>query len=178
MTMEYPKRKNIRLNDYDYSSAGAYFITICTKNRQFELSQIFRSCNCVGADIIRPSLTQYGKIVEKAIDAISNHYPEVTIDKYVIMPDHIHLILTITSPETNGRIISAPTKPIRTIIGQMKRWVSKEIGISIWQKSYYDHVIRDENDYTTKWNYINKNPLSWFINKENEPEEVTSNDKL
>ncbi len=163
--MEYPKRKPNRLKDYDYTSEGAYFLTICTKDRQTILSEIFADNSHIGADIIRPKLSRYGVVVDKAINAIPTHYPNVKIDKYVIMPDHIHLILIIQNA-TDGRIISAPTaKTIMTVIGQMKRWVSKEIGVSIWQKSYFDHIIRDEDDYITKWNYIENNPAKWLENE-------------
>ncbi|MBR2404068.1 MAG: transposase, partial [Clostridia bacterium] len=81
----------------------------------------------------------------------------------VIMPEHIHLILKISSDIKDGRMISAPTKSIMTVIGQMKRWVSKEIGFSVWQKSYYEHVIRNENDYIEKAQYILNNPLKWEL---------------
>ena len=147
---ELPKRKNIRLKDFDYSQNGCYFVTICTKDRK----NLF--WESVGADIIRPNLSKYGEIVKTAINAISLHYPNIKIGEYVIMPDHIHMILIISNEE-NGRMVSAPTRPLSTIIGQMKRWISKEIGFPVWQKSYYEHVIRDENDYMVKAEYIMNN---------------------
>jgi len=156
-----PKRKQIRLPHYDYSQNGYYFITICTKDRQPILSEIHPNDlqNHVGADIIRPKLTKYGEIVEKAIKTIPLHYPNFKIDQYVIMPDHVHFILIIE----NGRMISAPTKTIMTVIGQMKRWASKESGISLWQKSYFEHIIRDEADYLEKTEYILNNPLKLIL---------------
>lgn len=96
-----------------------------------------------------------------AIKAIPRHYPHMKIDEYVIMPDHIHLILVISNDGNSGRMISAPTKTVMTVIGQMKRWVSKEIDFSVWQKSYYEHIIRDENDYNEKAQYILNNPLKF-----------------
>ncbi len=104
--MDLPKRKQIRLPDYDYSSPGAYFVTICTKDRRCILSDI-----AVGAAICRPSelrLTAYGEIVECAIKRIPDIYPSVLIDDYVIMPNHVHLILRICT-DNNGRQIAAPT---------------------------------------------------------------------
>ena len=148
---EFPIRKKIRLKDFDYSQNGCYFVTVCTKDRQPLFGE------SVGADIIRPNLSEYGKIVDTAINAIVLHYPNIIIGEYVIMPNHIHMILII-SDNKNGRMLSAPTKPLPTIIGQMKRWVSKEIGFSVWQKSYYEHIIRDEKDYLTKSEYIKNNP--------------------
>lgn len=96
---ELPKRKQIRLENYDYSTSGAYFITVCATNRE----KIF--WNNVGADIIRPQniqLSTVGKITEQGILQINNHYENVTVDKYVIMPDHIHFILHIKSNKTGG----------------------------------------------------------------------------
>lgn len=193
-----PRRKKIRLKDYNYSSNGYYFITICSKERKFLFwdsmpekvctdiilpkeetnsvgADIIRpkekansictdiihpkeETNAVGADIIRPKLSVYGEIIEKAINNIPKHYQNVEIDRYVIMPDHIHLILAIY--ENDRRIISAPT--IMTVIGQMKRYVSKEIGFSIWQKSYYEHIIRDKKDYDLRIEYIMNNPAKYI----------------
>lgn len=162
--MEYlPKRKQIRLKDYDYSANGYYFITVCTKDRK----NLFLSTNIsrVGADIIRPELSVYGNVADKGINNISLHYPQMVVDEYVIMPDHIHLILKILNHDKNGQIISAPTcKTISTAIGQMKRWVSKEIGFPVWQKSFYEHVIRDEQDYLARVEYMRNNPLKHLLN--------------
>ena len=149
------KRKQMRLKDYDYSQNGYYFVTICTKDRKALFWET------VGADNIRQNLSVNGKIVDTAINAITLHYPNMKVDEYVIMPDHIHLILKISNDDKNGRMISAPTKTIMTVVGQTKRWVSKKIGFSVWQKSYFEHVIRDENDYIEKAQYILNNPLKW-----------------
>ena len=157
---ELPNRKNIRLKEYDYSTAGAYFVTICTQNRE----KIFWSA--VGADIIRPEnmpLSTIGTIVELAILQTADHYENVAIDKYCIMPDHIHLILRITL-DIDGRMISAPT--VSTVVGSMKRWVSKQIGQPIWQKSFYEHGIRNQQDYDEIWEYIEHNPKKYLIKRE------------
>ena len=158
---ELPKRKPIRIADYDYSIPGAYFITVCTANREKIL------WNGVGADIIRPEnvlLSPIGKIVEQGILQMSSHYENVVVDKYCIMSDHIHLILRIES-DIGGRIISAPT--VSTIVGSMKRWVSRQAGRSIWQKSFYDHGIRNQQDYNEIWKYIENNP--WKYQSKNAP---------
>ncbi len=158
--MEFPQRKPNRLCDFDYSQNGAYFITICTQNRE----KIF--WDGVGADIIRPqnvSLSAFGKVAEQGILQIANHYENVAIDKYCIMPDHIHLILRIES-DMDGRMISAPT--VSTVIGSMKRWVSRQGGRSVWQKSFYDHGIRNQQDYDEIWQYIENNPLKWLLERE------------
>lgn len=154
-----PERKPIRIADYDYSTPGAYFITICTVNRE----KLF--WHSVGADIIRPQalpLSAAGKIAEQGILQIAEHYENVVVDKFCIMPDHIHMILRI-EPDINGRIISAPT--VSTVVGSMKRWVSRQIGRPIWQKSFYDHGIRNQQDYDEIWAYIENNPLKYALKK-------------
>lgn len=163
--MEFSKRKEIRLKEYDYSTSGAYFITVCTKDKKHLLWKrekgSEKQSGHVGADTIRPSeikLTEYGEIVKQAIENIPKYYKNVYVDKYVIMPNHIHIIIFIDEPD-NGRMISAPTRSV--VIGQMKRYASKTAGISLWQKSFYDHVIRNYNDYSEKWNYIDSNPYRW-----------------
>lgn len=160
---DFPKRKKIRLQNYDYSTAGAYFITICVKDRRPVLWEN------VGADIIRPNLIQlseYGKFVETAIKNIPVYYENISVDKFSIMPDHVHLIVS----STDGRMISAPT--MSRVVGQMKRWVSKEAKTSFWQKSYFDHIIRNEHDYAEIWEYIDRNPQVWIEKHQNQTERL------
>ena len=158
--MDFPRRKPARLREYDYSTPGAYFVTVCTHEKKCSLSTI-----SVGAAIGRPPvdgvsvrLTAFGEIVDLAIRSIPTFYPQVSVDQYVIMPNHVHLILRIHTDE-NGRMISAPT--LSTVVGQMKRWASKQAGESLRQKSFYEHVIRNEADYRRIWDYIDTNPAKW-----------------
>lgn len=149
--IDLPKRKANRLANYDYSQNGAYFITICVKDKEPILSRISKT------DLINPAkikLSKIGIIIKDAIIKIPEHYNGVFVDNHIIMPNHIQLIIRIQND--SGRIISVPT-----IIGSMKRYVSKKVGTSIWQKSFYDHIIRDEADYLTKWKYIDDNPEKW-----------------
>ena len=151
--MELPKRKINRLTDYDYSTPNAYFITICTDKRK----NLF--WNNVGATIGRPQdvqLSKYGQIVSKAVEDIPIHYPAVTVDHYVVMPNHIHMLLQIHS-DGDGRPMAAPT--IATVVNQMKGTVSKRVGFSVWQKGFYDHIIRGDADYREVWEYIENNPV-------------------
>ncbi len=153
--MELPKRKPNRLNNFDYSTPGAYFVTICTKDHKCML------WDDVGASIARPQthqLSKYGIIVEKAIRDIPAHYPAISVDQHVVMPNHIHLLLQINT-DTDGRPMVAPT--ISTVVQQLKGVVTKQIGHSIWQKLFHDHVIRDERDYLKIWAYIDNNPARW-----------------
>ena len=134
---------------------GAYFITICTKDRRNLLWEN------VGASIARPQdvvLSAYGRIIEAAIHSIPKCYSVVTVDHYVIMPNHVHLLLRISSGN-DGRPMDAPT--ISTVVQQMKGYVTKRIGKSIWQKLFHDHIIRSEKDYQKIWNYIEGNPMKW-----------------
>ncbi len=146
-----PKRKNNRLLTYDYKTGGYYFITICSRDRRPLFSRI-----TVGAAICRPpyvELTPIGKIIETAIREIPAHYDGVTAGHYVIMPNHIHLLLCL---ETDGRQVAAPT-----VIGHLKRAVSARVGYTVWQKGFYDHIIRDERDYLIHLQYIENNPAKW-----------------
>ena len=135
------------MENFDYSSNGYYFITICTANKQKIL------CNIVGDDAhIVP--TNYGIIAEKYIKSIQG------IDKYVIMPNHIHLIIK----NGNGTMrASSPT--VSQKIKSFKIMVTKTIGKSIFQRSFHDHIIRGENDYLKIWNYIDTNPHKWAEDK-------------
>ncbi len=154
-----PKRKQIRIQDYDYSTPGAYFITVCTANRE----KIFWS-DCRG-ELRSPAnvpLSDIGIIVDKEIQKLNSVYDAVQVDKYCIMPDHIHMILTIDTDE-NGRTQFAPT--ISRVIKQFKGSIRKQIGRPIWQKSFYDHGIRNQQDYNEIWEYIENNPLKYALNR-------------
>jgi len=157
--MDYPKRKQNRLPEFDYSTATAYFITVCTENRR----NLF--WEKVEAIIDRPQnapLTSLGKLTEQGIRNIEIIYDSVSVDHFVIMPDHIHLLLRIRS-DGDGRSMIAPT--VSNIIRQMKGFVSKRSKESVWQKGFYDHVIRGESDYAEIWNYIENNPIKWTADK-------------
>ena len=157
--MELPKRKRNRLEEYDYSTPNAYFITVCTINRK----NLF--WKDTGSSIDRPenvSLTNLGMSVEQVIHDIPKHYPAITVDHAVVMPNHIHLLLQINT-NVDGRPMAAPT--ISTIINQVKDAVSKKAGFSVWQKGFYDHVIRNKQDYLDIWNYIDGNPGKWLEDK-------------
>ena len=166
MDRELPQRKRLRLPEYDYAQPGYYFITVCTRERKQEaLCSIEHT---VGAIINRPpriSLTSLGRIVDETIRAIPDHYPGISVDQYVIMPDHVHLILSFRHIGPDGRQIAAPT-PLPKVIQQMKRIASKQAGVSLWQKGFYDHVIRNDEDLTNVRRYIRNNPRKWIQDKD------------
>ena len=152
-----PNRKPIRIDDYDYATPGAYFITICTANRK----KIFWS-NCRG-ELCSPAnlpLSPIGIIIEQEIRKLNTVYAAVRVDKYCIMADHIHFILSIHTDE-NGRMQFAPT--ISRVIKQFKGSITKQVGQPIWQKSFYDHAIRNQQDYHEIWEYIENNPLKYLL---------------
>lgn len=151
--MTQPVRKPNRLPMYDYSACGTYFITVCTDGRE----ELFWTQD-VGAAISRPpALSAIGRIVDCAVREIPQHYEHIRIDHYAVMPNHLHLLLTILPMD--GRLIAAPT--ISQVVGQLKRHVSRKAGKSVWQKSFHDHIVRDERDYEKIWAYIEHNPWRW-----------------
>ena len=167
---ELQKRKPIRLKDYDYSQNGYYFITICVKDRQELLGAVV-----VGDDahIVPPDtatekyvqLSEYGKITQKYIERINLVYEGTSVPKYIIMPNHLHLIIALN--HSTGRCGHRPlqSKMIPSIVSSLKTLISKEFGFSPWQRSFHDHVIRNEAEYLKIWNYIDSNPLTWGEDK-------------
>lgn len=182
-----PKRKRIRLPEFDYSENRMYFITICTYEKKHTLGRIVGYGAC---DVPQQRFSQRGKIVEKYIRLMDNKYNNVFIDKYVIMPNHIHMIIAVSndpaeSYDDNNRVgffgtsqAPYPTSPgikkvtlkgnaerangiIPKFVSLFKRYCNHEIGENIWQRRFYDHVIRDENDYRSIWEYIDNNPARW-----------------
>lgn len=151
--MDLPKREKNRLAGYDYSQPGGYFVTICTQDRK----NLFW-CTGVGAACGRQPLNGCGQIVDKQIKRLSDIYPMVQVDKYVIMPNHVHLIVRIDADEY-GRPQAAPT--LARVINQFKGAVTKQVGRPTWQKGYYDHIIRNQADYLRVWQYIDTNPAKW-----------------
>lgn len=144
-----PKRRSIRIQAYDYSTPGAYFITACVQNRKPILWNAEAATGC-------SRLSPIGTLVETAILQIPEHYPMISVDIYCVMPDHIHMLLSIHTDE-DGRQIAAPTMSM--VVGHMKRWVSMKNGSSIWQKSFIDRVIRNDTGYRAVWEYIENNPI-------------------
>lgn len=164
--MNDPQRKRLRLEAYDYAQPGYYFITVCTRERKQEVLCSIEPA--VGAIINRPpriSLTPLGRIVNETIRAIPDHYPGILVDQFIIMPDHVHLILSFRNIGPDGRQIAAPT-PLSKIIQQMKRIASKQAGVPLWQKGFYDHVIRNDVDLANVRQYIRNNPLKWIEDKD------------
>ena len=157
--MEYPSRKPNRRPFFDYSTPGADFITICTENRRPILGDIVGG----GAfDAPYTQLTNIGQVVQRHIVS-GNHIQGITVDKYVVMPNHIHMILLLNDTAANGtsKTPSPTNAVIPHFVSTLKRFCHRDIGRKIFQRSYHDHVIRDEKDYLKIWQYIDNNPVRW-----------------
>lgn len=152
------RRKRIRLENYDYSSDGAYFVTVCVIRKDISLWKNV-AANCVRQNITH-ELSDIGKLVDNEIQKIETIYDSIKVDKYCIMPDHIHMILLI---DTKWRTQFAPT--ISRVIKQFKGAITKKLGFSIWQKSFNDEIIRNEKAYLEIWRYIDENPVKYLYEK-------------
>ena len=160
--MEYPERKQIRCEGADYSAVGAYFITICTKDRKNILCKI----DLVGdgvLDVPKIKMSVYGEAVEKQIAEFNQTYSDMQIDKHVIMPNHIHMIIIISSEKEYD--VRRWNERIPAAVSTFKRFVNKKIGENIWQRAYNDHIIRERRDYEEICKYIYENPLKWAFDK-------------
>ena len=175
--MDLPKRKPTRLNGYDYSQRGAYFITVCTHNKKCILGNIVGqglapaavpsrnlTSHPVGQGLAPAEmiLSQYGKIAKEQLSELENRYKTIKINKYVIMPNHIHLI--VFSDNTAG---ASPCPTISDVICSFKSLTTRMCNKlnnkpqKIFQTSFHDHIIRGERDYREIWEYIDTNVIKW-----------------
>ena len=152
-------RKQNRLPGFDYSAAGAYFVTICVQDRQRLLSKIAVGDGVL--DVPKICLSPEGRVVKNRIDEINKVYEHVSIDRYVIMPNHIHMIVRIHSGNGTSRTPSPTNSVLAQLVSTFKRFVHRELGCSIFQRSYYEHVIRNEEDYLQICEYMENNPAKW-----------------
>jgi putative transposase len=186
---ELPNRRSIRLRNYDYSQAGAYFVTIRVEGRRHLYGEVGNGC------MVR-SLA--GEVVASCWHEIPRHYREVELDEFVVMPNHVHGILVIRSrldEEIAGknvpcrgeaglarkgvtRVVSTGvavrSSTLGTIVGSYKSAVTRAVnaargktGNAVWQRGYYEHVVRDENELNRIREYVSSNPLAWHLDKEN-----------
>jgi REP element-mobilizing transposase RayT len=126
--------------------------------------RMFKWCS-VGANCVRPQnlpLSNIGKIISEELEQWNKTYPTVSLHSYVIMPNHLHIMVVISADEY-GRPQVAPT--VERMVKQFKGAATKKIGTSIWQKSYIEHIIRDREDYETRIKYIHENPIRWYYDE-------------
>ena len=171
---EIPQRRSIRLKGYDYSSKGAYFVTICIQDRKQILSRVSKPAVGVGA-LDDPCtswlhLTPIGKIVERNLLS-SEKISGVKIEHYVIMPDHIHAIIFlnpkkyVASQSGSSRAPTPTNQMLPHLVSTFKRFCNREIGHNIFQRGYVEHIIRDYDDYETRMRYIYENPMRWYYDE-------------
>jgi putative transposase len=148
-------RRSIRLKGYDYSHSGYYFITICTQNKSCLFGLIENGIM---------HLNELGVIVNSHLENIGHRFPQVRVVDYVIMPNHIHCILVIENDEE--------THAKRSTLGQILRFFKSKSAIEInkmlgrendrlWQRNYYEHIIRNEEELANIQEYIFRNPSQW-----------------
>ena len=155
--MDLPVRKPNRLPNFDYNTPGAYFITICTKDKKCILGKIVGG-GALDAPIVQ--LTEMGHVVQQYILS-GNNVPGVTVDKFVIMPNHIHLVLLLDTTCGMSKAPSPTNAVIPHFVSTLKRFCNRDIGHNIFQRSFHDHIIRGEKDYLKIWEYIDNNPIRW-----------------
>jgi len=146
-----PERKSLRLKGYDYTRGGYYFITICVKEMRETLGKV------VGTTALgrpRVELTPIGQCTAETIDNASRG--NVRIEKFVIMPNHIHIIVFLAEvADDRGR------SSLQQVVRNIKSFVTKKAGFPLWQPRFHDHIIRNEAEYKRIWQYIDENPARW-----------------
>ncbi len=172
------RRRAMRLRDYDYSQPGAYFVTICAQHRK-----------CLFGTIIdgKMQLNEIGQIVVECWNRISQHFPSVELDEYVVMPNHTHGIIRLKIPGRiairRGEVASpalnndshkdeVPSPTLGRILAYFKYQSTKRInqyrdtqGTQVWQRNYHDHVVRDDPDLQRLRQYIQNNPMKWELDQ-------------
>ncbi|MBI4388341.1 MAG: transposase [Candidatus Omnitrophica bacterium] len=173
------KRKQLRLQNYDYSIPGYYFITICTNNRQHVFGKVIVGAGPSASP--RIVLNEIGLVVKSIWEQLPDCYDGVAIDEFVVMPNHVHGILTLTA--TGGRPQgAAPTIDLPSVVHRFKSLTAARYhkimkqnhsssSNKLWQRNYYERIIRNENELNEIRQYILDNPIKW----EEDPENVMVN---
>ena len=155
-------RRSIRLQGYDYSQAGMYFVTLCTRNRE-----------CLFGEIVDETmrLNPVGQIVADSWAWLAQRYEHVELDEWVVMPNHLHGIVVIND-HCKGGSRTAPTKPIGRLIGAYKTVSTNQAntfrqtpGLLLWQRNYWERIVRDEAELLSIQEYICNNPAQWTQDK-------------
>ena len=168
-----PQRHSIRLKNYDYSQAGAYFVTIVTQGREKLFGDIKGS---------KMGLNPYGLIVQQTWNGLPAHYSHIQLDEFCILPNHVHGIIWITGDDfSSGRggfetrpYADLPRQPLSEIVRAFKTFSARRInelrrtpGAPIWQRNYYEHILRSESELNRVREYILANPFNWESDQEN-----------
>jgi len=168
-----PIRKSIRLRGYDYSLGAAYFITICAKGGSCIFGAVEEGAMHVNAA---------GQIVGDAWDELPSHYPNVFLDAFIVMPNHVHGVIVMAGQSNVGALLAAPAigqgeRPAPTKLGDVVRTFKSKSAIQInrsmersgplWQRNYYEHIIRNEKSLEKIRRYIFDNPAQWMVDRDN-----------
>lgn len=170
--MNFPQRKTNRLKDYNYSQEGHYFITMCSYQKYNIFGEIIDGM---------VELNKIGRIIDLHINKLNSLYNEICIDKHVIMPNHIHMIIMIENTDGLAKHSINKKNPskmaLAKVIQTFKSSITKDCRIQtnagthamrslqIWQRSYYDHIIRNHKEYEEIWEYIEENPQKWSLDQ-------------
>ncbi len=155
--------KNIRLPHYDYSLPGAYFVTVVVDERE-------RSLGHISDGLIK--LTDTGELVVRGWKWLAEQYTYVSLDEFIVMPNHLHGILLFDNDKARGLTLGRIVAAFKTITTREINCLRNTPGKRFWQKDFYEHVIRNERDMARIREYIVNNPLQWSLDKEN-PERQT-----
>ena len=177
MENKFFNRKDLRLKQYDYSQEGYYFVTICTESKGSILCDIVDNTAVGDAALGVPppqsattqtKLTQTGIMVEQHLRSINVVYSNAKLDCYVVMPNHVHFIVIIEDgqhQEVEGRLRAAAPTTLPKMINSLKSLTSKKYGKTLWQRNYYEHVIRKDSELLDIREYIVNNPAKWELDK-------------
>lgn len=158
--MSYVQRKSLRLTDYDYNANGVYFLTFCTRNKEKLLGNVVGDGD---PDVPQVQLSDYGKVVDQYVQSV-DRLNYVKLLHYVVMPNHVHMLVQIDTTDLEFTSDGA-NAAIPRMISVLKRLCNKQIGENIFQRSYHDHVVRNEADFLRIWEYIDTNPQKWNMDK-------------
>ena len=161
------RRRSIRLKGFDYSEPGAYFVTVVSRNRELLFGEVWDG---------ELRLNDTGRVVQAAWYDLSNHFAELSLDAFVVMPNHVHGIIELHVPGRAG-LKPAPTKispGLFEVVRAFKTFSARSVnklrgtqGSAVWQRNYYEHVIRVETELDRIREYITNNPTQWEIDREN-----------
>ena len=151
-------RKTARLPEYNYNTPGVYFLTLCTEKRQCILSRIVGTGVLDGPQI---ELLPMGAIADKYLRQLNDFYDDLSVESYVIMPNHIHILLQVKEGPSGTPVPTLQNSVVSQFVSTFKRFCNREYGTNIWQRGAYDHIIRDQNDFDRHLRYICENPFGW-----------------
>ena len=154
----YGYRKTSRLAAWDYSNPGCYFVTFCTYDRRRILAKVLAEPAVDGSTLM--SYTEAGEACLRAIARVPEPYPNLSIDAFVVMPNHVHLLCRVSEPGEKGQ-----RSLLSRVVGYVKSSTTKSLSGAVpgkvWQRGFHDHLVRDEQDYLRIYEYIQNNPAKW-----------------